>query len=64
MGMANMLTKIVMWDVYQYERFIGRYGEHIRVASYKTEELAKNKAERIWDSGKTPLIKKREVNAN
>ena len=46
------------------KRFIGRYGEHIRVASYKTKELAKNKAERIWDSGKTPLIKQREVNAN
>tara|TARA_R110000737_G_C14591587_1_gene487616 strand:+ start:1125 stop:1289 length:165 start_codon:yes stop_codon:yes gene_type:complete len=54
-----MSNKIVMYDVYQYERFIGRYGEHIRVASYKTKELAKNKAERIWDSGKTPLIKQR-----
>lgn len=56
------LTKMIMYDVYQFNRHKGRYGEHVRVASFRTMTEAKRKADLIWDSGRTPSIKERKVN--
>lgn len=53
---------INMYDVYQWFPHIGRYGEHKVVATYRNEEDAKGKVQRILTRGITSSYKPRSLN--
>lgn len=50
-----------IYEVYQWFPCIGRYGEHVKIAQYRSEEDAKARVSRIHELGITASYREKVV---